>query len=102
MRRSLSWSLTLLVLVASAMAVVAPGADPAATPPTLVSVRAGHHPGFDRVVFVFRGGLAATPRAAYGHKLLGGAPVLPIRIAGRAILQVSMSAAQAHDGDRPT
>lgn len=103
MRSSRTLFLSVLLLVASALAVVAAGAAPAATrTPTLVAIRAGHHPGFDRVVFVFRGGLPSTRDAGYVATLLGDGSGLPVRVAGRAILQVSLSAAQAHDAGGPT
>jgi hypothetical protein len=111
MRTPRTLILSLLLLIASALAVVAPGAAPAASrttgpttgpTPTLVAIRAGHHPGFDRVVFVFRGGLPTTRHVRYVGTLLGDASGLPVRVAGRAVLQVSMSAARAHDAGGPT
>jgi hypothetical protein len=76
-------------------------APPAATP-TLVAIRASHHPGFDRIVFQFDGGLPSSHDARFVDKLLGDGSGLPIRIAGRAILQVSFSPAQAHDAQGST
>ena len=48
-----------LLLLVPALLAPALAADPApaAPVPTLVGIRAAHHPGFDRVVFEFRGGL---------------------------------------------
>jgi hypothetical protein len=103
MRSSRTLFVSLLLIAASTLAVVAPGAAPAATPtPTLVAIRAGHHPGFDRVVFVFRGALPTTRHVGYVRTLLGDGSGLPVRVAGRAVLRVSLSAAQAHDGGTPT
>ena len=65
--------------------------------PRLVAVRAAHHPGFDRVVFEFSGGLPGA-RAAYVRSLVGDASGLPVRVAGRAVLRVVMTGAEAHDG----
>lgn len=70
---------------------------PAPTQPTLVSIRASHHPGFDRVVFQFRGGLPAGHRARYVARLVGGGSGNTVPVAGRAILQVRLAAARAHD-----
>jgi hypothetical protein len=42
----------------------------------------------DRVVFEFRGGIPSDVRAQYVDKLIGDASGRPVRIAGRAILQV--------------
>ena len=93
--------LALLVPVLLLPALAA-GPAPAAPVPTLVAITAAHHPGFDRVVFRFRGGVPATHRARYVDQLLGDASGLPVRIAGQAVLQVTFRAAQAHDAQGPT
>src|SRR3954453_23049669 len=67
-----SRTLSLLVLLVPGLALLAAPAPAAPVTPTLVAVRAAHHPGFDRVVFVFRGGLAASRRVGYVRTLLGG------------------------------
>jgi hypothetical protein len=94
----------LLVLLLPALLVpaLAPGPAPAAPVPTLARITAAHHPGFDRVVFEFRGGLPATRRTKYVDRLLGDASGLPVRIAGQAILQVTFRAAKAHDAQGAT
>ncbi|MCW2819939.1 MAG: hypothetical protein JWR42_2726 [Marmoricola sp.] len=93
-------------LAAALPLAVAPGAvaessgataAAATQPPRLVAVRAAHHPGFDRVVFEFSGGLPGA-RAAYVRTLTGDASGLPVRVAGRAVLRVVMTGAEAHDG----
>jgi hypothetical protein len=81
------------------------GASPPPTgqaTPTLVGIRAAHHPGFDRIVFAFEGGLPSSHVATYVDKLLGDGSGLPVRIAGRAVLQVSFAPAQAHDAQGTT
>jgi hypothetical protein len=71
--------------------------------PTLVDVRAAHHPGFDRVVFEFRGGLPADHHARYVDRLIADGSGNKVRIAGRAILQLRMSNARSHgDGGGPS
>ena len=70
--------------------------------PTLVDIRAAHHPGFDRIVFEFAGGLPSTREAKYVARLLGDGSGLPVRIAGRAVLQVSFAPARAHDAQGTT
>ena len=85
-----------------ATGVVLPLASPtagAAAPsvPTLVGIRAAHHPTFDRVVFDFTGGLPASRQVAYVSGLVGDASGLPVPVAGRAILRVRFSPANAHD-----
>jgi len=67
------------------------------TTPQLVAVRAASHVGYDRVVWEFTGGLPAHRTARYVHQLVGDGSGLPIRIAGAAILQVTMFEANAHD-----
>lgn len=91
--------------VASVLPADAAPAAHAAPPtqPTLVSIRAAHHAGFDRVVFQFRGGLPASHRVRYVQRLIadGSGDTLPI--AGRAILQVRLGNARAHtDGGAST
>jgi hypothetical protein len=75
---------------------LAAGAGPAPSQPTLVDVRASHHPGFDRVVFEFRGGLPASHRTRYVDRLIEDGSGKVVRVAGRAVLQVRMTNARAH------
>ncbi|MGZ4469831.1 MAG: AMIN-like domain-containing (lipo)protein [Nocardioidaceae bacterium] len=95
-----------LSLAAGLVALAAtPGSAPAAAPtnPTLTGIRAAHHPGFDRIVFQFTGGLPASRRARYVDQLIGDGSGQPIRIAGRAILRVRFAPAQAHNASgQPT
>jgi len=77
-----------------------PGTATAAAPPVvprLVAIRAAHHPGKDRVVFEFAGGLPRSRSVGYVGQLLGDGSGLPVRIAGRALLQVRFADADAHD-----
>jgi hypothetical protein len=93
----------LLLLAVLAVPLLTPGPAPAApTVPTLVGIRAAHHPGFDRVVFDFAGGLPASRRATYVDELQGDGSDLPVRIAGQAILRLRLEPAQAHDAAGPT
>jgi hypothetical protein len=94
-------SLSLLTgLVAPALVM---SSAPAAAPPvpTLVGIRAAHHAGFDRVVFDFEGGVPQT-RVRYVDRLIHDASGRSVRIAGRAILRVVFTPADAHDSDGPT
>lgn len=105
--RSLRRSASLVAVTAlvATPAVTVRGAAVAAPPPTptLVSITAAHHPGLDRVVFRFRGGLPSSSRARYVDRLVGDGSGAPVRIAGRAILQVRFGGARAHDdGGRST
>lgn len=65
--------------------------------PRLVAVRAAEHPGFDRVVFQFSGGLPERRQVRYVPQLIQDASGFRLPIAGRAILQVTLSFVDAHD-----
>ena len=91
------------LLIALAVPAFAPGSAPAVPPvPTLVGIRAAHHPGFDRIVFDFTGGLPAGHKVRYVDRLIADASGLPVRIAGRAVLRVRFEPADAHDANGPT
>ena len=56
------------VLVLAAGLVMAAAVPVTAAPPsvpTLVAIRAAHHPGFDRIVFQFTGGLPTSHHVQY-------------------------------------
>lgn len=84
-------------LLVSLAPAIATSAAAAPRVPTLVDVRATHRPGIDRVVFEFAGGLPASRQVTYVDQLIGDGSGLPVRIAGRAILQVRMEMAKAHN-----
>jgi hypothetical protein len=89
------------LLVASLVALVlALAATPAGaqSAPTLVDVRAGRHPGFDRVVFEFQG---AVPEhhVRYVDQLVEDGSGRPVSVAGAADLQVVFQGANAHEDD---
>ncbi len=96
--------LVLAAGLAAGLAVAAVVPVTAAPPsvPTLVAIRAAHHPGFDRIVFQFTGGLPTSHHVQYVDVLRGDASGLPIPVAGRAILSVGFDGAQAHDSQGPT
>ena len=95
--------LAAFLLLCLASAGLAPGrADGAASTPTLVAIRAAHHPGYDRIVYEFRGGLPSSRHVAYVDELVGDPSGLPVRIAGRAILSVRFERAKAHDAGGST
>ena len=98
-RRLLSLPL-LAALVVPALTVASAPAAP--TVPTLVGIRAAHHADFDRVVFQFKGGVPADVRVRYVDRLIGDASGLPVRIAGRAVLQVRFELAKAHNASGAT
>jgi hypothetical protein len=65
--------------------------------PLLVGVRAASHRTFDRVVWEFRGGLPKTRVVRYVPELIADGSGEPVRIAGSAILELTVSSANAHD-----
>jgi hypothetical protein len=85
-----AFRLLLIILVAGlTVSVIPPTAAPAASAaPMLVGVHASHRGDVDRVVFDFRGGIPSDVRARYVDELVGDASGRPVRIAGRAVLQV--------------
>jgi hypothetical protein len=89
--------LSLLALTGGLLVPLAVPTSAATTTPRLVAVRAAHHPGVDRVVFEFTGGLPRSRSASYVSQLIGDASGLPVRIAGRSVLQVRFSYANGHD-----
>ena len=62
-----------------------------------MGIRAAHHPTYDRVVFDFAGGLPSTRSVRYVSQLIQDPSGLPLPIAGRAILAVTMSPTNAHN-----
>ncbi len=94
-----------VLLAALVMPALTPVGARALAPrtPTLVDVRAAHHPGFDRIVFEFAGGLPRSRQVGYVRELIADGSGRRVRIAGRAILQVRFERAAAHtDAGRPT
>jgi len=83
---------TLLVALVLALAATPAGAQ---STPTLVDVRAGRHPGVDRVVFEFQG---AVPEhhVRYVDQLVEDGSGAPVSVAGSADLEVVFQGANAH------
>jgi hypothetical protein len=105
MRRSWLASLFVLACVSAGLAPAgaeAPAEGRAPDTPTLVAIRASHHPGFDRIVYEFAGGLPARTRVRYVDRLIADGSGLPVRVAGRAVLRVIFEGTQAHDDQGQT
>jgi hypothetical protein len=83
-------------LAAAALVVAAPAG--AQSVPTLVDVRVGRHPGFDRVVFQFRGAVPQH-RIRYVDQLVQDGSGNPVSVAGAADLEVVFHGANAHNQD---
>ena len=102
-----SAALALTSLAASPFADPAGAAAVSSPNPVLVGVHATHRtpadrPAFDRVAFRFRGGLPSSVRVHHVKKLVADGSGKRVRIAGRAILAVRFSPADAHDASGPT
>lgn len=67
--------------------------------PTLVGIRAAHHPTYDRIVFDFAGGLPSGHDVRYVPALVADGSGQLIPLMARAILQVRFEPAQAHRDD---
>jgi hypothetical protein len=65
----------------------------AQTPPTtLVAIRAAHHPGYDRLVFEFRGRLPGQRSVRYVSQVIADPSGKVVAVAGSARLLVRFSA----------
>jgi hypothetical protein len=89
-----------IVVSSLAALVLALAAAPAGAQetPTLVDVRAGRHPGFDRVVFEFRGAVPEH-RIDYVDRLVQDGSGNRVTVAGAADLEVVFEGANAHEED---
>ncbi|HYT25716.1 MAG TPA: hypothetical protein VEP73_04430 [Actinomycetota bacterium] len=89
---------TVAIVATVAALTVAFAVAPASaqTVPTLVAVRTGHHPGFDRVVFELRGGRPSA-QVRYVRQLTEDASGKPVSLAGSANLLVVFHGVNAHD-----
>jgi hypothetical protein len=95
MRHVRTLVVTSLAAVVLALAAAPAGAQSA---PTLTDVRAGGHPGFDRVVFEFRGAVPEH-RVRYVGQLVQDGSGKPVQVAGTADLEVVFHGANAHEDD---
>ena len=92
------------VLLAAALALASgPSAlaGPPADFPTLVDVRAGHHPGVDRIVFEFEGGLPASTLVEWVDRVTQDGSGRPVTIQGDAFLLVSLHGVLGHEMTGP-
>jgi hypothetical protein len=64
--------------------------------PVLVSVRAGHHNGFDRIVMEFSGSLPSQRNIRWVDQVTSDGSGQPIRVAGHRFFELSVSSAVAH------
>ena len=97
-------SIAVLIVLFTAMAistgpVSAAGAAPAG--PTLVEIRAAHHPGFDRITFEFEGRLPEYTAASWTEQVTNDPSDLPVPVQGNAFLYVVMYHVNAHAAKPP-
>jgi hypothetical protein len=81
--------------ITAATAGAAAGAT-APVAPTLTQVTASHHPGYDQLVFQFRGGVPARASARYVSQVIADPSGLLVNVAGSALLRVTFSPAAGH------
>ena len=72
-------------------------AAPVRVPPVLSQITAAHHPGYDRLVFTFKGGVPSTHSVKYVAKVLGDASGQPVNVVGSAKLLVRFTPANGHN-----
>lgn len=82
-------------LAAPAMANSAPGD----TFPVLTQIRAAHHPGYDRLVFQFRGGLPGSRSVRYVSRIIADPSGKTVRVVGSALLAVRFAMANGHNAN---
>ena len=80
---------------AAASAPATPGS--ASSAPVLTSIRAAHHPGFDRLVFQFRGRVPAHRSATYVKQVRADGSGHLVRIKGKAKMLVRFYFAHGHN-----
>jgi hypothetical protein len=69
--------------------------------PLLVSIRAAHHPGFDRIVFEFAGRLPERTTARWTDRVTQDPSDLPVDVQGNAFIRVVLSPVRAHHDVEP-
>jgi hypothetical protein len=75
-----------------------PASTGAAPPfPVLTAIRAAHHPGFDRIVFEFAGGLPGRTTARWVSRVTHDASGRPAAVQGNAFIAVVLRGATAHE-----
>jgi len=84
----------------STMTVATAGAAtaaPAPVTPVLTQIRAAHHPGYDRLVFEFKGGVPSKHTVTRVSQVIGDGSGLPVNVVGSAKLQVRFAPATGHN-----
>jgi hypothetical protein len=89
---------SIIVLGVVLLLVLAPAVEAGAGPefPTLVAIRAAHHPGFDRIVFEFEGRLPESTSVRWAERITSDPSDLAVPVQGNAYLSVVMAHVRAH------
>lgn len=97
--RAVLFAAAILGLGAGTVTAAASTATAARAPaiPALTQIQAAHHPGFDRLVFQFRGALPAQRSASYVPQVIADPSGLKVSVAGNATLLVRFSQASGHN-----
>ncbi|MFL6136442.1 MAG: GerMN domain-containing protein [Frankiaceae bacterium] len=105
-RAALAGALALVVAASGAVTTQAAARSDAAAQPTavstLVGIRAGHHPGYDRVVLDLTGPLPADRMRSWVSTVTEDGSGRIVHVAGHAFLQIVLHVAQAHDAGGQT
>lgn len=67
------------------------------TVPVLTQIRAAHHPGYDRLVFEFRGGIPKSRGVVYVTKVIADPSGKKVHVVGSALLRVRFKYANGHN-----
>ena len=97
MRRLRFAALLLALAGLGGLAVPATPVAASTSVPLLTAIRAAHHPGYDRLVFEFRGPLPAHRTVRYVPQLYRDGSGLPVQVAGSARLLVWFRDAAGHN-----
>jgi hypothetical protein len=82
---------------ATAATAGAAAAAPVPAPaPVLTQVTAAHHPGYDRLVFTFRGGVPKQHTVRYVSQVIADPSGMPVNVVGSARLLVTFTPATGH------
>jgi hypothetical protein len=72
-------------------------AVPVRVPPVLSQITAAHHPGYDRLVFTFKGAVPSTHTVRYVPQVIADGSGKPVTVVGNARLLVRFTPAAGHN-----
>lgn len=89
--------LSTMTAATAGAAKAAPAPARASVAPVLTQIRAAHHPGYDRLVFEFKGGVPSKHTVKYVSQVIGDASGRPVSVVGSARLLVRFAPAAGHN-----